>query len=92
MIVGEAGILSFGSFTLKDDKAHPCLHGSISSVQPVETRLHVFIYPQENLLIQHGVDESFTSVTYNGIVPSREETDSRGQVGGIEVLQKRTNL
>lgn len=65
---------------------------------PIETRLHVFIYPQENLLIQHRVDESFTSVMYNGrmscagIFPSRGETGSRGQVGGIEVLQRRTNL
>lgn len=53
VIIWEAGILSFGSFTLKDGKANPRLHGSMSSVQPIETRLHVFIYPQENLLIQH---------------------------------------
>lgn len=66
VIVSEAGILSFGSFTVKDGKAHPCLRGSISSVQPIETRLHVFIYPQENLLIHQQVDQSYTSVTYKG--------------------------
>lgn len=73
-------MLSFGSFTLKDGKAHPCLHGSISSAQPIETGLHVFIYPLENLLIQHRGEGNFTSVTENGRMSCAGIFPSKGGV------------